>query len=151
MNQQAMRGNPRAAQGDRVLMRWSAKLDNGDWLEDEIERERPIWVIAGLKNAPMRPVFAGLIGMQIGERKSLTVSPDEAFGVKSKLKMFDVVTASLPRPAAVGEWLEVDFSFFKGDALVVARHGARTSLDGNHPHAGRTLHVEFEVLDIART
>jgi peptidylprolyl isomerase len=70
----------RAAPGDRVQIRYATKLDDGESLDEGGELLRPLWVVAGLQNTPMRPLFAALVGMAAGERKALTIPPAEAFG-----------------------------------------------------------------------
>ena len=101
-------------------------------------------MIAGFNNA--------VLGMQVGESKSVCLSPDEAYGKTNPEAVQTVSTELFPN----------DFSPVVGATVVgqdeqggqlLARieefNDAEITLDFNHPMAGKTLNFEIELVGIS--
>jgi len=92
-----------------------------------------------------------LIGMAPGEKKTVTISPDDGFGDYDPEKVFTVSRSEFPDDLTpeIGQGLEVT-----GDddevymVTVIDVTDDEVSLDTNHPLAGEELTYEFELLEI---
>lgn len=98
------------------------------------------------------PIEEALIGMHVGEKKNLTISPEDAFGDYNSEKVFKVSRTEFPEdeiPPEVGLELEVDD---ENDgvfmATIVKVEKEELTLDSNHPLAGEELTYEFELVEI---
>ncbi len=97
------------------------------------------------------PVETALIGMSVGEKKTVTISPDDAFGDFDAENVFNVKRSELPDDLApeVGMGLEVtgeDDDLYM--VTIVKVTDEEVSLDSNHPLAGEELTYEFELVEI---
>ena len=97
------------------------------------------------------PIEKALIGMRVDEKKTVTVTPDDAFGDYDPENVFSVQRSEFPDEITpvVGQGLEVT-----GDddevymVTVVEVTDEEVSLDTNHPLAGEELSYEFELVEI---
>ena len=91
-------------------------------------------VISGFENA--------VIGMEVGEEKTVKVPPEESFGQRYEELVVDVNRNDIPEhfTLVIGEQLQIRL---KGSdpikATVVDMSEDTVTLDGNHPLAGYTL------------
>ena len=131
----------RVARGDRVQVLCASRLDDGSWLDDEASRRVPFWLKAG-EPTKLQAVTDALVGMQVGERKTVVVTPQAAYGRPDPDKIVQVARRALPRAASVGDRVEVAGK----PVVIVALSPKEATVDGNHALAGRTLTVEIEVV-----
>ena len=100
----------------------------------------------------MLPGFENaVVGMQKGDTKKITFSPDEAYGPYKKERVFDMERSGFPPEInlEVGKRLRVR----KQDgeyAVVTIKHFTEDSivLDENDPLAGKTLTFKIELVEI---
>ena len=97
------------------------------------------------------PVEAALVGMRVGEKKTVTITPDDAFGDYDPENVFSVKRSELPEDITpeVGLGLEVtgdDDDLYM--VTIVKVTDEEVSLDSNHPLAGEELTYEFELVEI---
>jgi peptidylprolyl isomerase len=97
------------------------------------------------------PVEEALIGMQPGEKKTVTISPDDGYGDYDPENVFSFPRSEFPDDIEpkVGMGLEVTGE--DGDVYmvtIVEVTDEQLSLDTNHPLAGEELSYEFELLEI---
>ncbi len=98
------------------------------------------------------PIEEALIGMSPGEKKTVTISPDDAFGDYSSENVFNVPRSEFPEDEItpeIGMELEVDGeddeTFM---ATIIKISDDEITLDTNHPLAGEELIYEFELMQI---
>lgn len=101
--------------------------------------------------AVLAGIEAALEGRSAGEKVSVTLSPEQAFGAHRPELVFEAIRANLPPDVALTPGAEFysgigDRPAFRLRVVRVTDAGA--VLDGNHPLAGKTLSVELEVLDV---
>ncbi len=92
-----------------------------------------------------------LVGMQPGEKKTVTISPDDAFGDYNPENVFNVARSEFPDDIdpVVGMGLEVtgdDEEIYMVTVIEVTDE--QITLDTNHPLAGEELTYEFELVEI---
>lgn len=153
----------KAINGDKVSINFIGKTADGAVIDtttpeaehscsdDTCEHEAgPFELVIGEENFYI-PVEQALIGMQPGDRKTVTISPDDAFGDYDPENVFTVPRDSFPEDIdpVVGMGLEVTG---EGDEVymvtVVNVSETEVSLDTNHPLAGEELTYEIELLEI---
>ncbi len=96
-----------------------------------------------------------LLGMKLGERKTFTLDPEAAFGVKNpdlirKISMQTLRENSSPEEDYVaGDMIE--FSAPNGatySGTLIAIDGDSATFDFNHPLSGKTILLEAEIIGI---
>jgi len=100
-------------------------------------------IVPGLENA--------LVGLKTGDKKKVTVTPEEGYGdLDPELKM-KVKRAQFPAGVDVKLGMQFETQTADGHGIVFTVEGINgdeISIDGNHPLAGETLHFDVEVFKI---
>jgi len=140
---------PQAGNGDTVQVNYTGKLADGTVFDSSVGRE-PLEFTLGA--AQVIPGFEkAVFGMKVGEKKTVTIPVDEAYGPRR-----DDMVGELPR-----EKLPSDLAPEVGQQLIMARpDGGKTigtiisvsdntvTIDANHPLAGKDLTFEIELVKI---
>lgn len=138
-----------AKEGDAVKVHYTGKLEDGTVFDTSRERE-PLNVNLG--SGEVIPGFEkGIVGMAVGESKTLKLGPDEAYGQKRPDLVVDVAKANFPDhiTPTVGERLQVKQPDGSVINVQVAEIKDETvTLDANHPLAGETLVFDVELVEI---
>ncbi len=91
----------------------------------------------------------GLQELKKGERRSITLTAEEAYGLYEPKKIIFFPRNKLSKLIRVGEMVSITG---KSGTIrtykVVELHSDMVSLDGNHPLAGQDLIFEIEALDV---
>ncbi len=100
-------------------------------------------------NLMLAGLAKGLQDLQKGERRSISLSAEEAYGLYEPKKVIFFPRNKLPKILRIGETIAIKG---KSGAMrsykVVDFYGDMASLDGNHPLAGQDLIFEIEALDV---
>lgn len=138
-----------AKNGDAVKIHFSGFLDDGT-LFGSSRGEKPVEftigsgeVIRGFENA--------VINMEEGDTKTVTISPEDAFGRYKEALVRTVSKSKLPSHIEphVGKVLVLQADAEKDvRATVKDVTEKEVTLDVNHPLAGKELKVEIELLEI---
>ncbi|MFN2369009.1 MAG: peptidylprolyl isomerase [Desulfurivibrionaceae bacterium] len=133
--------------GDYVAITYEGTLVNGEVFESATE-EAPLEFMVGQDT--VFPSFEeGLLGMEPGETRSITVNPEEAYGprIEELVQTFDrkVFGDRLdPKPGmVVGMTVERDGRNQQVPASIIAVENDRVTVDYNHPLAGEELHYRI--------
>jgi FKBP-type peptidyl-prolyl cis-trans isomerase SlpA len=105
---------------------------------------------AKLGEGQLIPGFeTGLIGMMVGDKKTVEIDPREAYGERNEELILDVVKTNVPENVEVGMLLQTFGP--EGPALVKVLEIKDESvvIDANHPLAGEKLIFELEVMGIS--
>jgi peptidylprolyl isomerase len=141
----------KAQEGDTVTVVYQGLLEDGSIFDSSAEDE-PLIVVLG--EDKVLPGFEkALLGMAVGEQKTIRVPPEEGFGIRLERLVDEFAVDSLPAglKLQVGMQLEVtaeDGSLFQ--VAVTDLQAGRVTLDANHPLAGQPLIFQIELLDIDR-
>jgi FKBP-type peptidyl-prolyl cis-trans isomerase 2 len=134
-------------QGSTVEVHYTGRFLDGE-VFDSSEGKDPLQfeigsgqIIPGFENA--------IMGKNIGEKVSVTIAPDEAYGQIREDLVVEVPTDKMPGPVEVGQLLQAD----GGDGGVVQVIVKEVKedviiIDGNHPLAGQELMFDIEVVSI---
>ena len=141
----------KAQEGDTVIVVYQGLLEDGSIFDSSAEDE-PLIVVLG--EDKVLPGFEkALLGMAVGEQKTIRVPPEEGFGIRLERLVDEFAVDSLPAglKLQIGMQLEVtaeDGSLFQ--VAVTDLQAGRVTLDANHPLAGQPLIFQIELLHIDR-
>ncbi len=135
--------------GDTVKMHYTAKLEDGEMF-DASKEDQPVEIKVGTGQI-IPGVDEELQGMSLNEKKSFTVAPEQAFGVRDETLQRSVERSALPPDLnpGLGDFLPVRSpSGAEIPAEVKYVDDEKIVLDLNHPLAGRHLSFDVEVVAI---
>lgn len=138
-------------QGDRVRVHFTGTLEGGEVFDSSRDGE-PLEFTLGAGEV-IRGVERAVEGMAVGETKTITVPPEEAYGPQHDDQVVVVDRSSLPADLEpeVGMVMEAS-STGKGViayVTIIEVDGDRVTLDANHELAGKTLNYEITLVEIA--
>jgi len=141
----------KAQDGDRVTVIYQGVLEDGSPF-DASDEHAPLSFVLG-ENEVLPGFERAVIGMVIGEQKTVNVPPEEAYGLRQDRLIEKVAVDSLPSglDLSVGNRLQVtaeDGTVFK--LVITHSENDHVVLDANHPLAGHTLNFRIELLAIDR-
>ncbi len=140
----------KAKDGDTVKVHYTGKLENGTVFDTSTDRQ-PLELTLG--SGKIIPGFEkGITGMGVGDRKTITVLPEEAYGPSRKELIVDIKKTDLPEDItpAIGKQLQVQQKDGNPIEITITDMDEDTvTLDANHPLAGNTLLFEVELVEIA--
>jgi peptidylprolyl isomerase len=138
-----------AKTGDSVKVHYTGKLTDGTIFDDSLNREPLEFtigrnnLIAGFENA--------VLDMNVGEWKTVTIPPEQAYGPHMKEMVVEVERKLLPKDLAPVIGAQLQVSQEQGKEIVVSITkitGTHVTLDANHPLAGKDLVFEIKLVDI---
>lgn len=139
-----------AKDGDTVKVHYTGRLENGE-VFGTTKDEEPLELTLG--SGKIIPGFEkGIAGMEVGDTKTMTVPPGEAYGPRRKELIVDIKKTDLPEDItpAIGKQLQIRQKDDNPIEVAITDMDEDTvTLDANHPLAGNTLLFEVELLEIA--
>lgn len=132
-----------------VMVDYTGTLDSGE-VFDSSEGRQPLEVQMG--SGSVIPGFeAALMGMSLNETKTVTLSPEEAYGNRDESRIHNFPKTEIPAgmEPQVGQTLML--SSPQGQqipARVSDTEGDHVTFDLNHPLAGQALTFKLEVVAI---
>ncbi len=147
--------------GDFVVFHYVGRFENGEVFDtsyEDIARENEIYVEEreygplGV-NVGVGEIIPGLdealIGMEIGEKKTVTIPPEKAYGMPNPELVIDVPISEFT--SAGLEPVEGMYVMTDSGIAKIAKVGEESvTLDFNHPLAGKTLIFEVEIVDVQK-
>ncbi len=135
---------PQAGQGNKVQVHYTGKLNDGTVFDSSIGHE-PLEFTIGQQQ--MIPGFEeGVLGMQVGESKTITISSEQAYGPHHADRVIQVSRTELPPQLEIG--MQLQGSQPGGNVVsftVVAVTKSMVTMDGNHPLAGKDLIFDIQL------
>ncbi len=139
----------KAKDGDRVKVHYTGRLQDGSIFDSSRERE-PLQVTLG-SGRVIEGFEKALIGMEPGETKTFTVTPEEGYGPKRPELVVEVRKEDFPEHITpeLGQRLQLmrpDGAMI--EVVITDMNEELVTLDANHPLAGETLTFEVEMVEI---
>jgi len=139
----------KAKTGDTVKVHYTGKLNNGDVFDSSVDAD-PLQFTIGQKQ--MIPAFEeAMIDMEPGEKKTIEIPADGAYGQPSDNMIQTVERGMLPAEIELKVGLQLTAQDPTGHPFVVTVtkfDDESVTLDGNHPLAGEDLTFDVELVEI---
>lgn len=135
--------------GDTVIVNYTGRLEDGTIFDSSlIEGREPLTstlgqgqLISGFEN--------GLMEMIVGEKKTIEIEPENAYGNYIPEMVTLVGLNQVPEGVKVGETLQGNTPNGPVNVLVKEINENGVVLDANHPLAGKKLIFDLEVMGIS--
>ena len=135
--------------GDTVKIHFTGKLQDETVIETSKDRD-PLEFTIGDGNV-IPGLEQGVIGMAAGDKKTIAISPEDAFGQPQEDLLVDINKSEFPKDVELkaGAYLNIESSDGKEfKAKVVEIKEEMVTLDANHPLAGATINYDVELIEI---
>ena len=134
-----------AASGDLVETHYTGTLDDGSQFDSSVNRDPLSFTIDD--GRMIKGYNDAVIGMAVGDTKTITLPPEEAYGPYLEDAIIEVPLTDLPEGVVVGDELVSP----AGSTVVVLAVGDEfATIDANHPLAGQNLTFEITLVSIER-
>ena len=141
----------KAKNGDKVTVHYTGKFEDGKVFDTSLDGQPLSFelgnghVIQGFNDA--------LVGMEPGESKTVTISPDKAYGDYKKELVIKVEKSKLPPDTdpQIGQKLSANHSGndTKINFTIVEIEDDVLTLDANHVLSGRNLVFDIELVEVS--
>lgn len=139
----------KAKTGDKVVIHYTGKLADGS-IFDSTEGEDPLEFTIGEVDF-IDGFIEGILEMSAGEKKTVTLTPEKAYGERSDEMIITLPLAEIPEDMdlKVGDELELTGDDEEPFLVIVSELGEESvTLDSNPPLAGETLIFDLELVSI---
>ena len=139
-----------AKQGDTVRVHYHGTLDDGTVFSSTYE-EKELFEFTIGKASVLASFEKAIIGMNEGDKKTILVPPEDAYGQHKKEFVFVMDRAQAPAELTLelGKKLQIRSNQGKpAIATITAITEEHVVLDANDPLAGKTLSFQIELIEI---
>ncbi|UFH48803.1 FKBP-type peptidyl-prolyl cis-trans isomerase [Pseudomonas sp. KNUC1026] len=138
----------RIGQGTEVTLHFALHLEDGNTVDSTFDKAPAVFKVG---DGNLLPGFeAALFGFKAGDKRSLTILPENAFGQPNPQNV-----QVMPRSQFEGMELSDGLLVIFNDAantelpgIVKAFDAAQVTVDFNHPLAGKTLTFEVDIIEV---
>ncbi len=130
--------------GDVVRVHYKGSFTDGE-VFDSSDQGKPLEFTAGGQQV-IPGVSQAVIGMAVGDVKTVTIPPDEGYGPREERLVQRVQLSDLPEGVSPGDPLQAQIQDQTVVFWVVEVDQESAVLDANHPLAGRDLVFELELV-----
>jgi len=138
-----------AQNGDAVKVHYVGTLTDGTLFDSSQGRE-PLEFVLG--TGKVIPGFENaLVGMSVGENKTVTIPADAAYGQRHEHMIREVPRVSIPDDIQLSEGMVLHAQGPEGQTLsftVASFDDEMVKIDGNNPLAGKDLTFALELVAI---
>jgi peptidylprolyl isomerase len=138
-----------AKNGDKVTVHYTGKLVDG-CIFDTTVGEDPLVFTLG-EGELIDGFEEGVLSMRVGEKKTVTLEPEKAYGERYEDMVFEVPRSEIPDDLELEIGDELEFNDEEDEpvlATVCQLNEETVTFDGNAPLAGETLIFELELIKI---
>lgn len=138
-----------AGNGNTVRVHYTGTLDDGSVFDSSRERD-PLEFTLG-DGQLIRGFENTVIGMQVGDTKTVKIPADEAYGAHKEELIINIDKRHFPDNISPAEGLQLSLKSPEGkilNAIITSVKEDSVSLDANHPLAGKDLTFEIELVEI---
>jgi FKBP-type peptidyl-prolyl cis-trans isomerase SlpA len=133
----------------KIKCHYSVTIEDGTVVDSTID-ENPLEVQLG-NNELLPKLEEGLVGMNKGDEKTITLAPEDAFGPVMDEAITDIPRGNIELDESVQEGMFIDLSDEKDQmyrGLVKELNDEFVKIDFNHPLAGKTLTFSVKIEEI---
>jgi FKBP-type peptidyl-prolyl cis-trans isomerase 2 len=132
--------------GDRVKIHYTGRFEDGTTFDSSAGGE-PLEFVAGANNV-ISGLDRAILQMDEGEHRTITVSPEDAYGTYQEGLSQHIDRDRLPDGVTEGTGLRANIGGQETILWVTELEGDQATLDANHPLAGRTLTFDVELVAV---
>ena len=135
--------------GDKVSVHYEGRLNNGH-VFDKSEGRDPLSFQVG-KGQVIKGFDDALIGMTVGEKKTVNIPVDQAYGERNDNMIMEFPMSDFPDDMKPEVGLQLHMSDNQGNHFPVIITEVKTDsviLDANHQLAGQNLIFDIELVSI---
>jgi peptidylprolyl isomerase len=133
--------------GDTILVNYTGKFEDGE-VFDSSEGRDPLKFTVG--SGQLIPGFdEAVVGMTIGERKTVVIPAEKAYGAHRDDHVLDFPKSNIPEGMEVEEGTQLELMDQDRNpipAVCIEVLEDIVKIDVNHPLAGKTLTFDIEIL-----
>lgn len=136
--------------GDVVRVHYTGKLINGEQFDSSVGRE-PLEFVVGAGQM-IKGFDAALPGMTVGDKKTINIQPEDAYGERSEEAIIPFPMENVPAEMKLEPGMMLTLSNQAGQPVPVVVLEVTQDvvmLDANHFLAGKELVFDIELVEIA--
>jgi peptidylprolyl isomerase len=135
--------------GDTIKVHYHGTLTDGTIFDSSLQREPLEFEVGG---GMVIPGFDnGVLGMAVGEKRTINIPADEAYGQKQEEMIMEFPRDRFPEDMTPEIGMQLMMSSQTGQQFPVMVADVREDivvLDANHPLAGKDLTFDLELVEI---
>ncbi|HEY0065853.1 MAG TPA: peptidylprolyl isomerase [Flavisolibacter sp.] len=138
--------------GDKVRVHYHGKLRSGETFDSSQGRE-PLEFTVG-SGQVIKGFDNGVMGMQVGDKKTVEITVDDAYGQKSEEMIVEFPRNQFPEDLDPQIGMQLMMNNGSGQSFPVSVTEVKEEsviLDANHPLAGEDLIFDIELVEIVPT
>jgi FKBP-type peptidyl-prolyl cis-trans isomerase SlpA len=135
--------------GSEVLMHFTLRLEDGT-VAETTEGEEPLRFVLGDATL-VEGLELALYGLRAGDRQSLKIGPETAYGFTDSDDVQPIARAEFPMSMSLRRGMIIEFADPAGDTFpgrVKDLDEQQVTVDFNHPLAGHEITFEVEILEV---
>jgi FKBP-type peptidyl-prolyl cis-trans isomerase 2 len=140
-----------AQHGDTVKIQYTGKLDDGS-VFDSSDPNAPLAFTIG-EGEVIPGVENGVVGMEEGETKTISIPPDEGYGPMRDELTVTVDRDQLPDGVEPEEGMPMQMQLPNGQVIPVRISevsDGTVKIDANHPLAGKDLIFDVQLVEVEK-
>lgn len=137
-------------EGKVVKIHYVGTLDNGEKFDSSYDHGEPIEFTCMAGNV-VKGFDEAVRDMQVGEKKTIHLEPDEAYGPVRDDLIQVVPLSAIPNAADLPESGTIYFQGPDGrpiPAEIMSKDDEKITFDMNHPMAGKPLNFDLELVEV---
>ena len=138
-----------AKEGDVVRVHYTGRLTTGEQFDSSAGRE-PLEFTVGAGQM-IKGFDAAMPGMSLGEKKTINIAPQDAYGEKDPTAIIEFPKSNVPEDMKLEPGMQLTLSNQHGQpvpVVVVEVQDDVIILDANHFLAGQELVFDIELVEI---
>ncbi len=135
--------------GDVVRVHYTGTLEDGSQFDSSVGRA-PLEFTVGAGQM-IAGFDAGVVGMAVGEKKTILIDPDHGYGPKDPTAIIEFPLSNIPEGMAVEVGMKLNLQNQYGQPVPVVVMEVKEEviiMDANHFLAGKDLTFDVEIVEI---
>jgi len=138
-----------AKNGDKVSVHYTGKLADGSIFDSSIGEDPLVFTLG--EGELIDGFEEGVLGMSIGDKKTVVIAPEKAYGEIYEDMILQVPLSEMPADIELEIGAELELTDEDDEPMIVVVSDLNedsVTLDGNAPLAGETLTFDLELVEI---
>jgi FKBP-type peptidyl-prolyl cis-trans isomerase SlpA len=134
--------------GDVVTVHYTGRLEDGSVFDSSLNEGREPIVVKLGEGTLIKGFEDGLIDMSIGDKKTVEIDPENAYGYPNDMMVSEVPLTQVPEGIKVDDMLQAMTPSGPVNVKVLEVKEDVVVLDANHPLSGKKLIFDLEVVNV---